>query len=84
MTLSGVADAMLDAKLSLHESQDEITRHMLEAALRRTGGNKSKAARLLQLHRNTFDRNLEAHKVEWKEFRWPTSRRKSLAAPAAG
>lgn len=84
MTIAQVADTMLEAGISLQQGQDEIAKYMLEAALRRTGGNKVRAAKLLRVHRNTLNRNLVTHNVNWKAFRWPTSRRKSLAVPAAG
>lgn len=83
MTIQDVADLMLTSGFSLHQAQDELTKQLLEAALRKTQGNKVRAAKLLQLHRNTFDRNLHHHKVNWKSFRWPTSRSKSQAAAAS-
>lgn len=79
MTLPETADQMIAAGLSLHQAQDQITKHLLEAALRKTGGNLTHAAKLLQVHRNTFALNVTAHKVNWKSFRWPTSRRAAAA-----
>ena len=84
MTIPEVADIMITEGMSLRECRAMLTKHVLEAALRRTHGNKSEAARLLKIHRNSFDRNLATHNVKWQLFRWPRSHRLGLAAPAAG
>ncbi len=42
-------------------------RDAIMQALNQSGGNKSKAARLLGLHRNSFLRRMERLKIQWKE-----------------
>lgn len=80
-----LAEQLLEAGMSVHESRDEVTKHLLEAALRKTKGNKMQAAKLVRLHRNNFDHYLVRLGINWREYRWPTrSRRKNLAVPAAG
>lgn len=56
--IARAAGMMLDANLQLEVSQALLREAIWKEALRRTGGNKSKAAAMIGVHRNTFTRGL--------------------------
>lgn len=62
---------MVASGMSLREARVELAGAMLAAALRKTKGNKVRAAKLLRLHRNTLDRNLEQHAMDFRVFKYP-------------
>jgi len=46
------------------EQQRQIERNEILAALKKAGGNISRAARTLRIHRTTLRRKLRRHKIE--------------------
>jgi DNA-binding NtrC family response regulator len=72
--VSQTANLMLDAKLTLNKGLEEMERALISATLERTRGNICHAARVLEVHRNTMARRLQA--LQLKELpakiRWET------------
>jgi hypothetical protein len=50
---------MLDAELTLNQSLEVIEKALITATLERVRGNICRAARILEVHRNTMARRLE-------------------------
>lgn len=83
LTVPFIAQQMLDAGISLQEARGMMERQMIEAALRRTKGNKCRAAKLLGIHRNNFDERLVRYEINFKAFRYPTRRTPGAATGQA-
>ena len=72
-TQESVIDSMLDAGYSYGKCMSLFRDALVHRALRRSKGNKSHAAKLLSVHRNTFTRFLPASEREARrEWRRPT------------
>jgi hypothetical protein len=69
------AEGILDANFSLREMMEITRRALQDAALVRTHGNHTHAARLLQVHRNTFTRHIPAEERKARERFQPKERR---------
>lgn len=54
--LESLVAEMLDKGITLNEARTELERRFLQRALTLTGGNRSRAARKLGMHRNTLGR----------------------------
>lgn len=57
-TFQTVVGLMLNAGMSLHEAEDHLRLAIVHEALRRSKGNRTHAAKLIRVHRNTFTRLL--------------------------
>src|SRR2546422_11768015 len=55
---------MLEQNACLDKALEEFEKQFLQTALRRSGGNQSKAAQLLHIHRNTLARKIVQHKIK--------------------
>jgi DNA-binding NtrC family response regulator len=53
------ANLMLDAKLNLTKSLEEMEKALIAVTLERTRGNICRAAMALEVHRNTMNRKLK-------------------------
>lgn len=54
----GLVDQLLTANIFLEEAIEVLERNMIQQALDRQGGNRSAAAKLLGIHRNTLQRKM--------------------------
>lgn len=68
-TLAQTAADMLDAGMTWWECLDEIRKAVLLEALTRSRGDQCKAARQLQMHRNTLGRQLDELDINVRPFR---------------
>jgi len=64
--LESLVAEMLEQNVCLDKALQEFEKQFLRAALRRSGGNQSKAAQLLHIHRNTLARKIVQHKIKSK------------------
>ena len=53
----------------LEEALELIERAMISRALEMTGGNRSAASKLLDVHRNTLQRKIEQYKLDQRAVR---------------
>lgn len=56
-----LAGDMVDGGIRLEEALDQLEKCFLQRVLAEEGGNQTRAASRLQLHRNTLRRKLERH-----------------------
>lgn len=56
-----LASDMVDSGLLMEEALEQLEKCFLERVLREVGGNQTRAAQRLQLHRNTLRRKMERH-----------------------
>lgn len=61
--LDQVVGEMVEKGIRLPQAVREVERRLLETALRRCGGNRTEAARLLGIHRNTLQNKLQRHRI---------------------
>lgn len=54
---------MCSRGIRLPQAMREFERHYLEAALSRSGGSRTGAARALGIHRNTLTNKLQGHRL---------------------
>jgi hypothetical protein len=79
-TFQTVVGLMLNAGMSLHEAEEHLRDAIVHEALRRSKGNRTRAARLLRVHRNTFTRLLPvAERRSAPKFRSVVTRIPNLA-----
>ena len=62
---------MLETGIRLPQGMKEVERRFIELVLDRSRGNRSEAARLLGIHRNTL-----SHKIRQLRIHVPTNRKK--------
>ena len=55
---------MLDSGIRLNQAVREVERQFILAALEKTRGNRSLAARSLGIHRNTLNNKIQSHKLK--------------------
>jgi DNA-binding NtrC family response regulator len=58
--LRGLVEEMLESGVELPWAVNELERLFIEAAVKRTAGNRSRAAELLGIHRNTLSARLNS------------------------
>ncbi len=61
--LESLVIEMIERRIFLGEAVDEFEKKFIQNALTRTGGNQTKAARILGMHRNTLNRKIAQHKL---------------------
>jgi len=65
--MRGIVDTivydMLEKGIKLEEAKVEFEKRFIAAALEKSGGNRSKAARALGIHRNTLSNKLNSIKA---------------------
>jgi len=74
-----VAQAYLNAGVSLDEFLREMTVAYLRQALRRNDGNVQLTAKQLGVHRNTITRQLAGHGIDNREFHGKAPQNRSVA-----
>jgi DNA-binding protein Fis len=55
---------MVERGILFDEAINEFEKKFIKRVLDRTGGNQSRAARLLGIHRNTLSRKIDIYKLE--------------------
>ena len=61
--LESLVTEMIERRIYLEEALSEFEKQFIQSALTKTGGNQTKAARVLGLHRNTLNRKIVQHKL---------------------
>jgi two-component system nitrogen regulation response regulator GlnG len=54
---------MIEKRILLDEAVGAFEKRFIQAALTQTGGNQSRAAEVLGIHRNTLNRKIALHKL---------------------
>jgi DNA-binding NtrC family response regulator len=80
-TFEQLVDHLMDGGFFLEEAVEILERTLITRALERTGGNRSAAAKLLGIHRNTLQRKMQDFKVERKP---PQKVKPNIKKAAAG
>ena len=61
--LESLVAEMIDRRIYLEEALNEFEKNFIQSALTKTGGNQTKAARVLGVHRNTLNRKIAQYKL---------------------
>ena len=61
--LESLVTEMIERRIFLEEALGEFEKKFIQSALTKTGGNQTKAARVLGVHRNTLNRKIVQHKL---------------------
>ena len=61
--LESLVSEMIDRRIYLEEALNEFEKKFIQSALTKTGGNQTKAAKVLGVHRNTLNRKVIQHKL---------------------
>jgi len=80
-TFEQLVDHLMDGGFFLEEAVEILERTLITRALDRTGGNRSAAAKLLGIHRNTLQRKMLDFKLERKP---PQKVKRAVKKAAAG
>lgn len=62
--LEALIAQMVDRGILLEEAVAEFEKKFIKRVMDGAGGNQSRAAQILGIHRNTLSRKLEEHKLE--------------------
>jgi Fis family transcriptional regulator len=62
--LEALVGQMVERGILLEEAVIEFEKKFIKRALERTGGNQSRAARELGIHRNTLGRKVDEYKID--------------------
>jgi two-component system nitrogen regulation response regulator GlnG len=61
--LESLVSEMIDRRIYMEEALSEFEKRFIQNALHRTGGNQTKAAHVLGMHRNTLNRKIVQYKL---------------------
>ena len=61
--LESLVIEMIERRIYLDEAVNEFEKKFIQSALTKTGGNQTKAAQFLGVHRNTLNRKIVQHKL---------------------
>jgi DNA-binding NtrC family response regulator len=61
--LESLVGEMIERRIYLDEALNEFEKRFIQNALSKTGGNQTKAAKVLGMHRNTLSRKILQHKL---------------------
>lgn len=61
--LESLVAEMIERRIYLEEALREFEKKFIQRALTKTGGNQTKAAKVLGVHRNTLNRKVTEHKL---------------------
>ncbi len=61
--LESLVTEMVERRIYLGEAVNEFEKRFIQTALSKTGGNQTKAAQCLGVHRNTLNRKIVQHKL---------------------
>jgi len=62
--LESLVDTMVERGILLEEAVQEFEKRFIKQALEQSGGNQSRAASILGIHRNTLSRKLGEYKLD--------------------
>ena len=62
--LEALVGQMVERGILLEEALAEFERRFIKHAIERSGGNQTRAARVLGIHRNTLSRKIDEYKLE--------------------
>lgn len=62
--LESLVDTMVERGILLEEAVQEFEKKFIKQALEQSGGNQSRAASILGIHRNTLSRKLGEYKLD--------------------
>lgn len=62
--LEGLVNQMVERGIYFDEALEEFEKRFIKRVLDRAEGNRSKAAQLLGIHRNTLSRKIEEYKLD--------------------
>jgi DNA-binding NtrC family response regulator len=62
--LEALVGQMVDRGILLEEAVAEFERRFIKQAIEQSGGNQTRAARVLGIHRNTLSRKIGEYKLE--------------------
>jgi Fis family transcriptional regulator len=62
--LEALVGQMVERGILLEEAVIEFEKKFIKCALERTGGNQSRAARELGIHRNTLSRKVDEYRID--------------------
>jgi Fis family transcriptional regulator, factor for inversion stimulation protein len=62
--LEGLVAQMIERGILFEEAVEEFEKRFIKRALERAGGNQSKAAQTLGIHRNTLSRKVAEYKLD--------------------
>lgn len=65
--LDSLINQMVERGIVFEEARAEFEKRFIKRVLDSNGGNQSKAAKILGIHRNTLSRKIEAYKLD----HWP-------------
>ncbi len=61
--LESLVTEMIERRIFLEEALGEFEKKFIQSALTKTGGNQTKAALVLGVHRNTLNRKIVQHRL---------------------
>jgi len=61
--LESLVGSMVERGILLEEALEEFEKKFIKQALEQSGGNQSRAASILGIHRNTLSRKLDEYKM---------------------
>jgi DNA-binding NtrC family response regulator len=64
--LESLVGEMIERRIYLDEALNEFEKRFIQNALSQTGGNQTKAAKVLGVHRNTLNRKIVQYKLNGK------------------
>lgn len=67
--LEALVNQFVERGILLEEAAGELEKRFIKKALENCGGNQSRAARALGLHRNTLSRKIELYKLDHRPRR---------------
>jgi DNA-binding protein Fis len=62
--LEGLVSQMVERGILFDEAVGEFEKKFIKRVLERVGGNQSRAAQILGIHRNTLSRKIDAYKLD--------------------
>lgn len=62
--LEALVSQMVERGIVFEEARSEFEKRFIKRVLENQGGNQSKAAKVLGIHRNTLSRKMEAYKLD--------------------
>ena len=67
--LEGLVSQMVERGILFDEAVGEFEKRFIKRVLDGAGGNQSRAAQILGIHRNTLSRKIDAYKLENRNHR---------------
>ena len=67
--LEGLVGQMVERGILFDEAVGEFEKRFIKRVLERVGGNQSRAAKILGIHRNTLGRKIDVYKLDHRNHR---------------